>query len=233
MRNRIIFCFIVLLTLFLSVSAISASDNVTCDNLTSVDDNDMELLPLGDVDGDVDANRSSTEISAEDKVSYTDYKDSFTVTLTSNGTALANKTVIINLNNEKYNKTTDSNGHATISFKLKTGTYNITYAFEGDENYTASNGTSTILVKASLKTSLKLIDKNSKYCAGVLAVFQLKLVDVYGNALSSRSVTINAPMIGALTELSIPPFRLIPPSTMATMTSISYPDPFRVSTVPI
>ena len=190
MRNRIIFCFIILLTLFLSISAISASDNITCDNLTSCDDNDMESLSLDDVESSDDMNKSSTEISAEDKVSYVDYEDSITVTLTSNGTHLVNKTVIINLNNETYNKTTDSNGHATISFKLKTGTYKINYFFEGDENYTASNGTSTIVIKDNLKTSLKLIDKNSKYCAGVLAVFQLKLVDVHGNLLSGRSITV-------------------------------------------
>ena len=69
MRNRIIFCFIILLTLFLSVSAISASENLTCDNLTAVDeDSDMELLSLDDVENSNDVNKSSTDISAEDKV---------------------------------------------------------------------------------------------------------------------------------------------------------------------
>ena len=191
MRNRIIFSFIILLTLFLSICAISASENATCDNLTFADeDSDMELLSVGDVEDNADANKSSTEISAEDKVSYVDYEDTFTVKLTSNGTDLANKSVIITLNDEKYNKTTDLNGQVSIKFKLKAGVYNVTYFFDGDENYTSSNGTSTLTVKSDLKTSLGLIDKNTNYCEGVLAVFQLKLVDIYDNPVASKSVRI-------------------------------------------
>ena len=191
MRNRIIFSFIILLTLFLSICAISASENVTCDNLTSADaDSDMELLSVGDVEDNADANKSSTEISAEDKVSYVDYEDTFTVKLTSNGTDLANKSIIITLNDEKYNKTTDLNGQVSIKFKLKAGVYNVTYFFDGDENYTSSNGTSTLTVKSDLKTSLDLIDKNTNYCEGVLAVFQLKLVVIYGNPVAAKCVRI-------------------------------------------
>lgn len=191
MRNRIIFCFIILLTLFLSVSAISASENLTCDNLTAVDeDSDMELLSLDDVENSNDVNKSSTDISAEDKVSYVDYEDKFTVKLTSNGTALTNKSVIITLNDEKHNKTTDSNGQVSINFKLKTGVYTVSYFFEGDDNYNSSSGNSTLTIKSDLKTSLSLIDKNAAYCEGVLAVFQLRLVDVHGNAVASKSVKI-------------------------------------------
>ena len=191
MRNRIIFCFIILLTLFLSISIISASENMTCDNLTSVDeDNNMELLSADDVEDTSDVNKSSTEISAKDKVSYVDYEDTFTVKLTSNGTGLANKSVIINLNKEKYNKTTDSNGQVSINFKLKTGVYTVNYFFEGDDQYNCSSGNSTITINSNLKTSLKLIDKNTIYSEGVLAVFQLQLVDIYGNAVASKSVKI-------------------------------------------
>ena len=190
MKNRIIFSFIILLTLFLSISVISASENMTCDNLTSIDMESEEVVSSDGVGDSVDMNKSSTEISASDKVSYIDYEDTFTVKLTSNGSSLANKSVTITLNNEKYNRTTDMEGLASITFKLKTGTYNITYSFGGDDNYTSSNGTSTLTVKADLKTSLKLTDKNSNYCEGIKAVFQLKLVDVYGNALASKTVKI-------------------------------------------
>ena len=164
---------------------------MTCDNLTSVDeDNNMELLSADDVEDTSDVNKSSTEISAKDKVSYVDYEDTFTVKLTSNGTGLANKSVIINLNKEKYNKTTDSNGQVSINFKLKTGVYTVNYFFEGDDQYNCSSGNSTITINSNLKTSLKLIDKNTIYSEGVLAVFQLQLVDIYGNAVASKSVKI-------------------------------------------
>jgi hypothetical protein len=143
-----------------------------------------------DLKDDVDVNRSSTEISADNKTSYVDYNDTFTVTLTSNGTGLANKTVLITLDNVEYNKTTDSNGQATIDFKLKAGTYDIIFSFDGDDNYTSSNGTARLTITSDLKTSLKLIEKNKDYCAGVKAVFQLKLVDVYGKPVSGRTVKI-------------------------------------------
>ena len=185
MKNKIIFCFIIFLTLFLSVSAISAEDNVTCDNLTFSADDSNEILASGE-----DANRSSTEIVAEDKVSYVDYDDEFTVSLTSNGTGLANKTVTISLNDVIYNKTTDSNGKASINFKLKTGVYIITYSFEGDGNYTPSNGTSTLTVNPDLMTSISVVDENINYREGIKSLFQLKLVDVYGNAVPSQYITI-------------------------------------------
>ena len=190
MKNRIIFSFIILLTLFLSISAISAGENVTCDNLTSTCDDVMSADEI-DPQDNVVVNKSSSEISAGDKTSYVDYDDKFTVSLTSNGAGLANKSVSITLNNVKYDRTTDSNGQASVDFKLKAGTYTITYSFSGDDNYTSSSGTSQLTVKSDLKTSLKLIDKNKDYCEGVKAVFQLKLVDVYGKAISGKKVKIN------------------------------------------
>ena len=110
MKNRIIFSFIILLTLFLSVSAISASENVTCDNLTAVDEDFDELSSVEDTPNPDEVNKSSTQISANDKTSYVDYADTFTIKLTSNGSALAEKQITITLNNVKYNKITNSKG---------------------------------------------------------------------------------------------------------------------------
>ena len=77
MKNKIFFCFIILLTLFLSISVISASENMTCDNLTSVDGNEV-LANETDLDNIEDVeNKSSTDIVANDKVSYVDYNDEF------------------------------------------------------------------------------------------------------------------------------------------------------------
>lgn len=190
MKNRIIFSFIILLTLFLSVSVISASENVTCDNLTAVDEDFDELSSVENTPISDEGNKSSTEISASDKTSYTDYKDTFTVKLTSNGSALADKPITIILDNVKYNKTTDSKGEAIFDFKLVTGTYWVSYFFEGDDNYTSSNGTLTITVKSDIKTSLNLIDKTNNHCEGVKSVFHLRLFDVYGNPISGKTVKI-------------------------------------------
>ncbi|WP_405297830.1 putative glycoside hydrolase [Methanobrevibacter sp.] len=190
MKNRIIFCFIILLTLFLSISAISASENVTCDNLTAVDEDFDVLSSEDDTPTPDEVNKSSTQISASNKTSYVDYQDTFTIKLTSNGTALADKPITIILDNVEYNKTTDSNGEAIINFKLKVGTYQVAYFFDGDGNYTSSNGTSTITVKSEIKTSLNLLDKTNNHCEGVKSVFNLRLVDVYGNPISGKTVNI-------------------------------------------
>ena len=187
-----IFSFIILLTLFLSISVISASENITCNNLTSVDNDFEELSSVNDEIILNDVNKSSTEISSNDKTSYIDYEDTIVVKLTSNGNALVEKPVTVTLNNVKYDKITDSNGQVSINFKLKTGIYNVAYSFAGDENYTESSGVSTINVKSDIKTSLNLIDKSEKvHCEGVKSVFNLKLVDVYGNAISGKTVKIN------------------------------------------
>nr|WP_294999500.1 putative glycoside hydrolase [uncultured Methanobrevibacter sp.] len=189
MKNKIFFCFIILLTLFLTISSISASENVTCDNLTSVSENHV-LANGTDLEIDDVENISSTDIVAEDKVSYVDYDDDFTVTLISNGTALANKNIKIILNNVAYNRTTNSYGHASINFKLKVGVYTVSYSFDGDENYTSSNGTSTLTVKSNLVTYLNVYDKDITYREGLKSMFQLKLVDIYGRTVANQIVTI-------------------------------------------
>ena len=189
MKRKIIFCLIIF-TLFLSISAISASENTTFDNLTVADNDYVSQDPVEPENSQDDVNQSSTEISASNKTSYVDYDDTFTVTLTSNGTVLPNKQISITLNNVNYNRTTDSNGQASINFKLKTGTYSVHYSFGGDENYTASNGTSTLTIKPDLVTSLSVVDKDINYCEGIKSLFQIKLVDIYGHVLSGQTVTV-------------------------------------------
>ncbi len=189
MKRKIIFCFIIF-TLFLTISAISANENTTFDNLTVADNECICQDVVESGDSSDDFNQSSTEISASNKTSYDDYEDKFTVTLTSNGTALSNKLILITLNDVDYNKTTDSNGQATIDFKLNAGTYTVYYSFEGDENYTASNGTSTITVESELPTFLSVVNNGISYCEGIKGLFQLKLVDIHGNLLSGQTVTV-------------------------------------------
>ena len=191
--NRIILCFIILSTLFLSISAISASEDVALDNLTSLIDDGDELAALSGDSDDLlssNGNKTSTEILADDKVSYIDYNDKFTVKLTSNGSGLADKPILIKFNNVEYNKITDLNGQVDIDFKLKTGVYLIDYSFMGDDDYAPSNGTSTLTVKDNLATSFTVVDKDINYREGLKSIFKIKLVDIYGKAVSKERVTI-------------------------------------------
>ncbi len=189
MRNKIILSFIIILTLFLTISIVSANENAT-DCIGFDENSTVEVLQEDSDDGNSSVNQSVSEISASDKTSYVDYDDTFTVTLTSNRTALSNKPVLITLNNVIYNKTTDLNGHASINFKLKEGLYIVYYSFSGDDNYTSVNGSSTITIKSDLVTKLSVADKDINYREGSKTIFQLRLVDVYNAAVSGRIITI-------------------------------------------
>ncbi len=210
MKGKIIFIFSIIFIL-LAISATSANDNVTVEDILTEDSSDNIVLEeshdsdiLNNDSGseaDVDENSSDdsnssedttavSSISASDKVSYKDFKDTFTISLKSNGTALVGKSVKIVLNNVAYNKVTDKNGEATINFKLKTGTYNIQFFFEGDDNYTASNGTAKLTIKSNLVTYLKVVDKKVTYRQGSKSIFQVKLVDIYGNPVKGKTVKI-------------------------------------------
>lgn len=154
-----------------------------------LDDND-EVMPQVDSFDDVDVNKSTSEITADNITTYHDLKDTFKVKLTSNGTALENKTVKIILNNITYNKNTDKLGQASINFKLKAGNYTVYFFFEGDDNHTYSNGTAIINVKSETLTYLKQVDKDINYREGLKSIFQLRLVDINNNPVSGKYVTV-------------------------------------------
>ena len=196
MKGKIIFIFSIIFIL-LAISATSANDNVTVEDILTEDSSEnivLEESPDSDIlnndsgsEADVDENSSDdsnssedttavSSISASDKVSYKDFKDTFTISLKSNGTALVGKSVKIVLNNVTYNKVTDKNGKATINFKLKTGTYNIQFFFEGDDNYAASNGTAKLTIKSNLVTYLKVVDKKVTYRQGLKSIFRLNKI---------------------------------------------------------
>ena len=138
MRKLVIF--LILALTLVSLSAVSAAENIT----------DVAEADGGDIlaeDNSVVDDLNDSEISAKPTTGYESFSTEFTVTLTSNGTALASKPVSININKIDYKRTTDSNGQAKVNVKLAKGTYKATFAFLGDEIYAPSNGTSTITVK--------------------------------------------------------------------------------------
>ena len=190
MKNKIILSFLIILTLFLTISCASADENAT-DVLAMEDNSSSEIIQADSVDDGSDGvNLSETEISASDVVSYTNLKDKFTVKLTSNGTKLANKSITITLNGVNYTKKTNSKGEAAVDFKLKTGNYEVHFSFLGDSNYTACNGTATIKIKSDLVTYLKVADNDINYREGSKTLFQLKLIDVNNKPVGSKTIKI-------------------------------------------
>ena len=185
MKGKFIFL-VIILTLFLSLSSVYAAENLTeayCLN-DDCDVCDSDNVTLED-------DRLPTQINASDVVSYSDLEDNFTVSLSSNGSGLANRTVFFVLENSTYNRTTDSDGNAIFNFKLKNGTYSVSYHFLGDESYTASNGTAEILVKPDIVTYLYVGDEDLNFRQGIKTLFYLRLVDVNSMPISKQRVSIS------------------------------------------
>ena len=84
MKYKIAFSLIIVLTLFLTISSISAIDNSTESIILSDDSSQV-----------VEINKTETKINASDVETFTDLESTFTVKLTSNGTSLPNKQVKI------------------------------------------------------------------------------------------------------------------------------------------
>ncbi len=173
----------------MSVSAVSAGENIT--NLADVSD-EVVMVDENADDAVGDAFIQDSEISANSTTGYESFSTEFSVTLTSNGTALASKPVSINVNNVEYKRTTDSNGQATLNVKLAKGTYQAVYSFAGDDFYGPSNGTATITVKDPEKTVFKVVDKDINYRQGSKSVFIVRLLTSSGAAVKNQQVTITA-----------------------------------------
>ena len=91
--------------------------------------------------------------------------------------ASAGKVVTIKVNGQTYKVSTDKNGYATKSLKLKAGSYTITSEYNGDK---VSN---KITFKPTL-TAKNVVAKKSKKVK-----FSAKLVDKKGKALKSKKLT--------------------------------------------
>ena len=89
----------------------------------------------------------------------------------------AGKVVTIKVNGKTYNVKTNQNGYATLSLKLKVGTYTITSEYNGDK---VSN---KITIKSILSAKNVVAKKSKK------VKFSAKLVDKKGKKLKNKKVT--------------------------------------------
>jgi hypothetical protein len=96
----------------------------------------------------------NTIISGENIAMY--YTDTKVLNITlkdAKGNLLSNKPVTVNFNGKDYDLITkDGIVNLTIN-GLSAGTYTVTYKYNGDENYTASNGINTITVTGAAKAT--------------------------------------------------------------------------------
>ena len=102
------------------------------------------------------------------------------------GTILAGKTVVFNINGVSYSRTTNVNGIANLNINLNQGLHNITYSFAGDSIYSPSYGIADINVFTG-NTYLSFLT-NDVYKS---EKFKIALFDINENFISGKTVVFN------------------------------------------
>ena len=133
-----------------------------------------------------------TSINAKD-INITN-KDNITFIIkliTIGGKPIPNATININFNNTTTTKNTNTNGEVNISLNnLKPGTYNITYSFNGTNEYYPSFNYNTITVTQYEKTPTQLIAHNTTITNNTNTTYTIKLIDENNNTLSNQTITV-------------------------------------------
>lgn len=160
MRKKIKFVFIFIVLLFLTIGAVSASNNNSTDiiqeeiSIPSDDSVNKDLLGYSENNDDLSSNDYNTEISKD----YTDNLnaknneksdaiisplsnfvkkgENYYVYLTDkSGDGIANKKLSIEFNGNTYVKTTDDEGKVAIKVSLSEPTSSMTVKFKGDDKF--------------------------------------------------------------------------------------------------
>ncbi len=116
------------------------------------------------------------------------YKYSVTL-MDSEGNVLANRNVTITFNEQDYNATTDENGVATATLKVKkVGSYNAVIKFAGEDNYKAKTKTKSITV---IQEPSKIIASNGIFKAKTKnKYYAIKLKTKSGAPIANAKVTL-------------------------------------------
>ena len=172
--KRLIILLIVLLAA-LSVSAVSAEDNLTDVVAEDIDAEPVaaEIDDLEDiVSNEVETNQSTSQITSSKVTGYESFATTVSLKLTADGKPLPSKPVSILLNGKTYKRVTDDNGKASLSLYLNAGTYTAQFTYLGDNMTTNATGTCSVLIKEPVKTSLKVGDKYINYRQECVLKFQ-------------------------------------------------------------
>lgn len=102
-----------------------------------------------------------------------------------NGNPLPNQNVIIELNNRTYNKTTDSEGKASININLNPGQYNIILRYDGNDNYDSSQYLDLITIMSTINGNniVKYYHNDTRYYAN--------FTNIDGTPLANTNVQFN------------------------------------------
>ena len=128
----------------------------------------------------------ATSLTGNDTELYFKNGTAFKVELSdSNGSLLANQSVIFNVNGNNYTRTTNDAGIASIAINLVPGEYTITSLFAGTSSYQSSSTSNFIKVLSTISgEDIEKFYKNDTQ-------YYVTLVDGQGNLLNDTSVILN------------------------------------------
>ena len=195
MKKRTYLLIFIVLTIFLSISAISANDendtdlfseNLT-DNSSDVSTNDDEVLEdfndtLKSFDDEVLSNSSNTNTTLEVLNTNIYYGSDYNIILKdSNGTGISNQKIIIKIDTKNYEATTNSNGMTSVKLYINPAFYTVQIFYEGNTNYTSVNLSSYVKVLPTIISNNinKYYKGSSKYIATFLTTQGKTLTNTY------------------------------------------------------
>lgn len=170
--------------------------------------NVIELQQISDngVISEAQSSLSNTTLSGHNTTLYFKNGTTYDVKLTDiTGKALSNQTVSFLINGKLYNRTTGSDGVASMNINLAVGKYNITASYAGSSLYGGSSVTNLVEVLSTISANdvVKFYRNGTQYYA--------KFVDGNGNPLVNAEVRFNINGVfytrntnnGGITNLSI------------------------------
>ena len=163
----------------LKVSDDSIQNIDSHDDKKSYSSNDYELLGFSD-------EVKQTHISANDTELYYMNGTRFKAVLSDDeGSLLANQIIIFKINDVSYTRTTNEYGVASIAINLKSGNYDISSFYAGNENYASFSTTNTVKVLSTIygEDIVKYYKNGTQYYAS--------FSDGQGNFLRGAPISFN------------------------------------------
>ena len=168
MKYKILFILIIILTLFLANSCVSAHENTTKKNILN---NDF--------------NKTIQESKLSNINSFSNQKMNIN-NITSNKTTLENKQNIPSI--LLINQTANNKDY--INYKLKNNNLNIVTIYIGNNICSESNDLIQNIDNSKIKTSIYVQDRNINYRTGSKNIFQIKLVDINNRSINGKIIKI-------------------------------------------
>lgn len=129
----------------------------------------------------------TSKIKGSNSDAYVGFINKYTVTLTVGGVNLAGREVKFTINGKSYTSKTNSKGVATLKVNLKKGTYKVKYSYKGEQNIKSASGSAKIKMIKGMPTKITKYGSQI-YRDKTSAPFKVKLVNVYGNAMTNKKI---------------------------------------------